>query len=92
MFSLDFNQDLKIKSRIGIIEDDELNNDLMEIYTSVKSIKDLNQIFYFCQIHKFKCRAYILDNILSVVIDVDKKTNIILEFKTDYDVFALLKD
>ena len=44
MLSLDLEQNLKIKGRIGIIEDDELNTQLVEIYTSVQSIKDLNQI------------------------------------------------
>ena len=92
MFSLDINQDLKIKARNGIIEDDELNTQLVEIYTSVQSIKDLSQVFWFCQKHGFKCRAYILDNTLTVYINIDKKTQIELWFETRYDVFALLKD
>lgn len=92
MFSLDINQDLKIQSRSGIIEDDELNTQLVEIYTSVQSIKDLSQVFWFCRKHGFKCRAYILDNILNVNIDIDKKNAIELDFETKYDVFALLKD
>lgn len=92
MFSLDLEQDLTISGRIGIIEDDELNNQLIEIYTSVKSIKDLNQIFWFCQKYGFKYHAYIFDNILNINIDIDKKNTIELDFKTKYDVFALLKD
>lgn len=90
MINLDLEQNLKIASRVGITEDKEFDSELVEIYAhEVKSIKDINQIFHLCDRYKYTYNVCILDNRLIIFIKINKKEDITLQFKTDYDVFTL---
>ena len=92
MFSLDFDQDLKKKGRIGKSSNEEFDLELMEICNSVKSIKDLRDIFHLCKRYSFDCRAYVTDNLLILTV-IEPKVNVItLEFKTSEDIFSIITD
>lgn len=91
MFSLDFDQDLKIKGKIGTTENEEFNLKLRDINSSIKSIKDLSQIFWLCRKYKYEYRMFIADNLILLSIHTHKDL-VTLEYKTKDELFSILTD
>lgn len=89
MFSLDFDQDLKIKGRIGTTENEEFNFELREINSSIKSIGDLRQVFHLCQKYKYEYSMYIADNLILLSVHTPKGI-VTLEYKTKDELFSIL--
>ena len=91
MFSLDFDQDLKIKGKIGMTKNEEFNLELREINSSIKSIGDLRQVFHLCQKYSYKCSMFIADNLILLSVHTPKDL-VTLEYKTKDELFSILTD